>query len=109
MNRRLVFLTDGDASYGFELAGFDQITATVANAVELLDTVIANPAYGLLVVDERLFSDQLERRLHEIQDEWDGVIVTLPPPAMTRLSREDYAMKLMRQAIGYHVRIELDR
>jgi hypothetical protein len=48
-----------------------------------------------------------EERLREIEKGWHGVVVVLPSPVSTPAEVEDYASRLIRRAIGYHVRIRL--
>ena len=107
MNRRIIFFTDNDARHGFSLAGFEQ---HVCNSGELSATLahfIQNPEYGLFVIDERLVDENIENWLREVEKDHDLVFVILPPPLETAAKKEDYAVRLLRRAIGYHVQLNL--
>ena len=103
MNRRIIFFTENDARHGFSLAGFEQHFCTGEELPALLEKFIANPEYGLFVIDERLINEDIENRLREIERASDLVFVILPPPRETAAAGEDYAVRLLRKAIGYHI------
>jgi len=65
---------------------------------------LADPENGLIVIDERLTAGIEEERMREIESAWRGVIVVRPPLAGPG-EMEDYAARLIRRAVGYHVRI----
>ena len=62
---------------------------------------------GVLVIDERLIGETTLERLQQLEARWPGVIVVLPGPEETTVTGEDYAMRLIRRAIGYQVRLRL--
>jgi len=107
MNRRIVFFTGSDAALGFSLAGFEQYVCTSEELAGMLESVMANPDYGLFVIDERLMTENIENRLHEADKDSDQIFVILPPPLETKTKREDYAVRLLRKAIGYHVQLNI--
>jgi len=105
--KRIVFITMGDARPGFALAGFRQHVATVAGVEETLLAVLADPETGLAVVDERLLSGLAEERFREMGARWPGVLAVLPAPEQRGADiGEDYALRIIRKAIGYHVRLQ---
>jgi vacuolar-type H+-ATPase subunit F/Vma7 len=105
--KRIVFITLGDAWPGFALAGFRQQTTTIAGVEEALREVLADPESRVAVVDERLLAGLTEERFKEIGTRWSGVLVVLPAPEQSGAeSGEDYAMRIIRKAIGYHVRLQ---
>ena len=61
----------------------------------------------MVVLDERLTRGMTQERLWAIERRWPGVIIVLPAPAKVALAEEDYAMRLIRRAIGYQVRLTL--
>ena len=107
MNRRIIFFTTDDARHGFSLAGFEHHFCTGEEIAELLERFIANPEYGLYVIDERLITENLEKRLREVERVSDLVFVILPPPLEEAAGREDYAVRLLRKAIGYHIQLNV--
>jgi V/A-type H+-transporting ATPase subunit F len=48
-----------------------------------------------------------EERLHELEHGWHGILLILPSPVKPPAEVEDYAARLIRRAIGYHVRLKL--
>lgn len=104
MTKRVVFLTPADAAFGFRLTGVEQRTVTVEQAEAALLTLTAEPENALVVVDERLLPGIAEQRLAELDRAWPGLVVILPAPA--RVETEiDYALRLVRRAIGYQMRV----
>ncbi|MDR3578692.1 MAG: V-type ATP synthase subunit F [Oryzomonas sp.] len=105
--RRIVFITPGDARPGFALAGFQQRTSTIAGIEEALHEVLSDPETRVAVVDERLLAGMAEERFKEMGARWPGVLVVLPAPEQTGAEAgEDYALRIIRKAIGYHVRLQ---
>lgn len=107
MNKRIIFFTEKDAKYGFSLAGFEQYVCTSENMEALLDQFIQKPEYGLYVIDERLVTESIDDRLRELERGADLVFVIMPPPLKTETKREDYAMRLLRKSIGYHIQLRI--
>jgi vacuolar-type H+-ATPase subunit F/Vma7 len=105
--KRIVFITLGDARPGFALAGFRQHTSTIAGVEEALHEVLADPETSVAMVDERLLTGLTEERFKEIGARWPGVLVVLPAPEQRGAETgEDYALRIIRKAIGYHVRLQ---
>ena len=105
--KKMIFITEPVARLGFSLAGIDQYVAEPQGLEEILCKVVADPENGLIVIDERLTAGIDEERMREIEAAWHGVIVVLPSPLAGPGEIEDYASRLIRRAIGYHVRIRL--
>ncbi len=105
--KKIVFLTPPDVEYGFNLSGIEQSVADVSQAEEALKKVIADQATGLVVIDERLHEGMTEERIHEIEQAWHGILLVLPSPVKPPAEVEDYAARLIRRAIGYHVRLNV--
>ena len=107
MKKRIIFFTPEDARYGFNLAGFEQHICTSEELESLLLQFIRKPEYGLFVIDERLVTESIDNRLREMEHGLDLVFVIIPPPMEISARREDYAIRLLRKAIGYHVQLNV--
>ena len=107
MNKRIIFFTEKDARYGFGLAGFEQHVCDSQELESLLEQFIQKPEYGLFVIDERLVTESIENRLREMERGLNLVFVIMPPPLKMETRREDYAVRLLRKAIGYHVQLNI--
>ncbi len=106
--KKIAFLTPFDAEYGFSLSGVPQKTAEAVDAEEVLHRTMAEPDVGLAVVDERLLAGMPDERLRELEQSWQqGILLVLPSPEKPPAEVEDYAARLIRRAIGYHVRLKL--
>ncbi|HML78565.1 V-type ATP synthase subunit F [Geobacter sulfurreducens] len=103
--KRIVFITPADARYGFSLAGVTQLTAAPAEAEAAVRQAMADPECGLVVIDERLLLGIGEERFQEMERRWFGVLIVLPAPEAAGNEEEDYAARLIRRVIGYHVRL----
>lgn len=104
--KEVVFITPEDARYGFSLAGTAQLTATADQAEELLRKTIADTDIGVVVIDERLVRAIDSKHYSELEQTWRGLLVTLPAPERDSTA-DDYLQRLIKRALGYHVRLEL--
>lgn len=107
MNKRILFITPADASQGFSLAGFEHQVCTGEELEPIIEKFVRENEYGLFVIDERLVSPSIDNRLREMERGLDLVFVYLPPPIEVDIKREDYGVRLLRRAIGYHVQLNL--
>ena len=107
MNKRVVFFTEKDAMYGFSLAGFEQLVCESRELEVVLEQFFQKPEYGLFIIDERLVTESIDNRLREIERSLNVVFVIMPPPIKTDVKREDYAVRLLRKAIGYHIQLNI--
>ncbi len=103
--KRIAFITPEDTRPGFALAGVTHHTARPEEAEALLAKVMADPDTGLAVIEERLASAIDEERFQEMERRWFGVLLVLPSPAEVGVAEEDYVERLIRRAIGYHLRL----
>lgn len=101
--KRVVFLTPSSAWPGFGLAGMDQVPTTKQAVEEQLIAQVNDPETGLVVLDERLMEGLSEQLLGHLDHKHPGKITLLPSPVMEETG---YALDVIRQAIGYHVRIK---
>jgi vacuolar-type H+-ATPase subunit F/Vma7 len=105
--KKIVFITPDDAYPGFILAGCRQIPTTAAGAEDALRAVIFDPETSVAIIDERLLPGISEESLREMENGWRGVLIVLPTPEQKGVeAMEDYAMRMIRKAIGYHVRLQ---
>ncbi len=104
---RIVIMTPTDAEFGFKLTGVSHVTAREEDAEITIRKITHEPDTGLLVIDEQLIKAVPEDRLKEIEKSWHGILVVLPSPERPEAETEDYAVRLIRRAIGYHVRLRI--
>jgi vacuolar-type H+-ATPase subunit F/Vma7 len=105
--KKITFMTPRDGEYGFSLSGVPQRIAEPADAEAALKETMAEPDVGLAIVDERLLKDLPDEELRELEKAWQGILLVLPSPEKPPAEVEDYAARLIRRAIGYHVRLKL--
>lgn len=105
--KKIAFITPHDAAYGFGLSGVPQQTVKAIELEETLENTMAEPGNGLIIIDERLLQSMTEERLRELEQEWQGIMLVLPSPLKPPPEVEDYAARLIRRAIGYHVRLKI--
>ncbi len=105
--KRVVFITPPDAEYGFKLTGVSHYVTGEKDAEITVRKIIREPDTGLVIIDEKLIKGIAEEKLKEIEKSWHGILVVLPSPERPDVELEDYAARLIRRAIGYHVRLKL--
>ena len=105
--KKIVFITPHDAEYGFSLTGITHQTVDPAETEVVLGDMMAEPDNGLVIVDERLIRTLTEERLREMEHGWSGILLVLPSPEKLPAEVEDYAARMIRRAIGYHVRLNV--
>ena len=105
--KRIVFLTPPDARHGFSLVGVHQQVVGASGLERLLNELTADPRIGVIVVDERVIDPGADARIASLERRWPGLLVVLPAPEPRAEAAEDYAMRLIRRAIGYQVRLNL--
>ncbi len=105
--KKIAFITPPDAGYGFSLAGIPQHVVEPDAVEDEIKKTMAEPDTGLVVIDERLIKGMTEERLRELEHRWHGIFLVLPSPEKPPAEVEDYAARLIRRAIGYHVRLKL--
>ena len=105
--KKIIFVTPPDTSHGFSLAGVKQLTATADDVQGTLAALAADPSSGLIAVDERLVNETMQRYLDVVERRWPALVVVLPAPSAAETPAEDYALRLIRRAIGYQVRVNV--
>lgn len=101
---RIVVLTPADADNGFACCGAVQHAVPPGGATEALEHALDEAGSGVVILDERLVEEVGELLLHSCERRWPGVLVVLPAPGVSG-SGEDYAMRLIRRAVGYQVKV----
>ena len=99
-------LTPADARFGFALAGVRQREVTPAEIWSVLRESMADARIAVIAADERLLGGIDPVRLRELKARWSGILVNLPAPAGAARLGEDELQRLVRRALGYHVRLE---
>lgn len=105
--KKIVFITARDAEYGFRLTGLAHYAIEPSEIDGVLGALTEDPDTGLIVIDERLMRNDAEERLRELENRWNGIVLVLPSPDKLPPEAEDYAARMIRRAIGYHVRLNV--
>lgn len=105
--KHVVFITPPDQPYGFRLAGISQYATEPGDTEDAMRKAVSEPKTGLIIIDERLMNGMEEEKVKEIQQGWPGILLVLPSPERPPATQEDYALRLIRRAIGYHVRVKV--
>lgn len=103
---RIVALTPDDADNGFACCGAVQQAVAPGRAREALELALETAGSGVVILDERLVDEIGEDSLHLLELRWPGVLVVLPAPGLGG-EGEDYAMRLIRRAVGYQVKVKV--
>ncbi|MBU4119841.1 MAG: hypothetical protein KJ555_13900 [Proteobacteria bacterium] len=105
--KHMVFLIPEDVRLGFNLAGIRELVCSPADLAQSVRELMGEEQVSLIVVDERLLARSGAEDLHALGKNWNGLLLVLPAPAAEEVVHEDYAMQLIKKAIGYHVRLEI--
>ena len=105
--KKIVFLTPADARHGFSLTGVRQIETTRDELRRAVLDSAADASVGVLVVDERLIEGAARDQIRDTERRWPGLVVVLPAPGKALRPADDSARRLIREAIGYQVRVTL--
>lgn len=101
---RIVVLTPPDAGRGFACCGAIEHTVARGQVAATLTQALVEAENGVVILDERLIPEAGEEMVHTLEERWPGVLVVLPAPDQNGAS-EDYALRLIRRAIGYQVKV----
>lgn len=103
----MVFVIPEDVRLGFNLAGIRELVCSPAELAQTVRGLMKEEQVGIIAVDERLLAQTGAEDLHILGKKWRGLLLVLPAPAAEEIVHEDYAMQLIKKAIGYHVRLEI--
>lgn len=103
--KQIVFVTPPDARYGFSLTGVRQLVVGPETVEKAVLELSGDAEVGVVVIDERLIEGRTPERVRQLELRWPGLIIVLPAPERTEQVEEDYAMRLIRRAIGYQVKL----
>lgn len=98
-------LAPAEARLGFALAGVRQREVAADQVWTVLHETMADMEVGVIAADERLLAGLDPLRLRELTTRWGGILVTLPAPAVAGPLVEDELQRLIRRALGYHVKL----
>ncbi len=105
--KKVIFLTTEDAEFGFRLAGYTHHILKPKEVETRLMNLTRDPDTGLIIIDERLLKGISDERLRKLQERWKGILTILPAPTRGEERFEDYVQRLIKKAIGYHVRLRI--
>lgn len=103
--KRLVFVTPDDLPHGFAMAGLEQLAVSAAAVTATVEELVQDADVGVLILDERLLPEVDEAWLKKLEMRWSGILLVLPAPQPAAEGGEDYLQRMIRRALGYHVRI----
>lgn len=103
--KRIVVLTPPDADNGFACCGAVQHAVAPGEAAKTATVAMEEAAGGVVIVDERVLDELGEENLRALEKRWPGVTVVLPAPNADSRG-ENYAMRIIRRAIGYQVKVK---
>ena len=101
----VTFLTPAEVQPGFELAGLNQQSCRPDQTEQVIAAFIHENREGILAIDERLLESVTPDQLRHLEHSWEGIFVIIPAPHEPPEGTEDYALEMVRRAIGYHVRM----
>jgi vacuolar-type H+-ATPase subunit F/Vma7 len=106
VTREVEIVCTSAVSQGFAAAGIDVVVTTPGLAgTRCLESVLTQPSTGLVFVEEPLFACIGEETRRALRRRPVPIVVPFPGPTEVRGSAEDYIVELLRQAIGYRVRL----
>jgi vacuolar-type H+-ATPase subunit F/Vma7 len=92
---------------GFKLAGLrPRVVDSAEGAATLLNEMIESDRWGVILVQEDLMPEEEPAALRRSTSGLP-ILVPFPPPGLARVpgEAEAYVMELLRQAVGYRVRL----
>lgn len=102
---RLGIITDSESATGFRLAGAEVREAqTPAEALEHLRQFVALD-YGLIAVNEALLEGTADERARLLRGRDLPIIVPFPAPKAEIESGEAYVARLVKEHIGFYVKL----
>lgn len=93
---------------GFRLAGLHPVeAATPAEGARRLRTLLEEPGSGVILVEDQIHGALPDATRHELSRRALPMVVPFPGPTWVTPPEgpEAFIAELLRQAIGYHVRL----
>lgn len=106
---KFVVLTDAETAVGFRLAGVAVRESESADAVHVLEEMIASDAYALVAVDEGLVPDPVKATERSMRGRDLPVLLSVPSLGAAFDASSDavtYMKELVRSAIGFDIKLE---
>lgn len=94
---------------GFALAGLHPVeAATAPDALARLQEIVVDPAVGVVLMEQRLYDHLPEEMRRRLGRRPLPMVVPFPEPAWAERGApaEAYIVELLRQVIGYRVRLK---
>jgi vacuolar-type H+-ATPase subunit F/Vma7 len=108
MSLRVVVLCRPETSTGFLLAGLttDEVSEPEA-ARARLETLATEPEVGVILVEDRFYDDLPNELSREFSRRPVPMVLPFPGPSWEKPleGAEAYIVEILRQAIGYRVRL----
>lgn len=107
MTSRLGVITEDHVAHGFRLAGVaPNVVGSPEAAAALLDEMVSEGDWGVVLVQEDLLPEGATATWQRTPTGLP-IVIPFPAPSRERLpgEAEAYVTELLRQAIGYRVRL----
>ena len=105
MAYRIAVITDPETATGFRLAGVEvREAADAKDALEHLRALVSVD-YGLLAVNEALLQGTKDEVARLMRDRELPIIIPFPAPKAQLESGEDYIARLVKEHIGFFVKL----
>ncbi len=102
---RVAVVTDSETATGFRLAGVEVREADSASAALAQLKTLLSQDYGLVAVNEDLLKGTEEDLARAMRDRDMPIIVPFPAPKAHIESGQDYIARLVKQHIGFFVKL----
>ena len=103
---KVAVITDSETATGFRLAGVQVREAATPEEALALIREYAQAGYGLLIVNEDLLRGTDEARARILRDRDLPIVVPLPPARAKLESGEAYIARLVKEHIGFAVKLK---
>ena len=105
MAYRVAVITDAETATGFRLAGVEVREAADAKAALEHLRALVSVDYGLLAVNEALLQGTKDEVARLMRDRELPIIIPFPAPKAQLESGEDYIARLVKEHIGFFVKL----
>jgi len=105
MAYRVAVITDSETATGFRLAGADVFEAEDPRAAVAALRELVKGDYGLVAVNEALLDGVQEEVARVMRGRDLPVLVPFPAPRAALESGEDYIARLVKEHIGFYVKL----